>query len=93
MCFQGKCLNNTIAPTGNCLYGDDYVTNNDIGNILNLTSTPILTCSEMIQNLVLNGFDPAFFCQNKQLSFGKSCCQTCSSNLIRKILNKFYEIF
>jgi hypothetical protein len=79
MCFKGKCLNNTQAPVGNCLYGDDYVTNNDIGNILNLTSTTILTCSSMIQSLISRGYDPAFFCQNKKLNFGKSCCQTCSS--------------
>lgn len=92
LCFEGNCVSSLQATTGDCLYGDDYVTINDIGTIIKNITSSLLTCNAIIQILVSNGYDPVWFCQNKQVTFGSACCQTCSSNFIFFEFNKFYTL-
>ena len=76
--MQGQCVSDPRASNKNCLYGDDLVTENDIGNILTFTS-PLMTCINVMQMLISNGYDPVWFCKSSEVTFGNACCDTCSS--------------
>ena len=80
-CIQGQCVNDPLAPTGNCLYGDDYVFNTDFpSNLITLPST-FTTCNTVISYLTSIKADFVYYCQNKVFNFASSCCQTCASEL------------
>ncbi len=80
-CVQGLCVNDPVAPTGNCIYGDDYVSNFDLpSNVLTLPST-LMTCGAAIDYLISINFDFVYFCQNKNFNFGSACCETCNSKI------------
>ena len=33
-CSAGDCINNSQVPIDDCIYGDDLVSSNDIGNLI-----------------------------------------------------------
>jgi hypothetical protein len=43
---------------------------------------PLMTCSNVIQLLASNNYDPIWFCKNSKVSFGSICCRTCAGNVI-----------
>lgn len=82
-CLNGKCVNNSLSPTGPCIYGDDFTASTDLGNVITYPS-PLITCSAAIQLIIKNGLDPAFFCKNQLFSFGSTCCKTCSGTFYNR---------
>ncbi len=59
------------------MFGDDLVSIGKIGSVIPFP-IPLMNCSAVIQLLTLNGLDPVWFCQNSQVAFGTTCCNTCS---------------
>lgn len=63
-----------------CPYGDLLsVTSNDIGNAITLPS-PNMNCTSVFNLLSSLNYDPIWFCKYQSITFGTTCCQTCSSN-------------
>jgi hypothetical protein len=81
-CSSGQCIADPNAPTGDCIYGDDYVSGADINYLVSFTNT-YTTCSAAINTLVQNGLDPVFWCNSTLFPFGKKCCQTCKGKPIK----------
>lgn len=77
--MNGQCVFNAQSPTGACLYGDDLASTTDVGSLFDLPQ-PLMTCGSVIQLLITHGYDPVWFCQNAQVTFGKTCCNTCAGN-------------
>ncbi len=44
---------------GNCLYGDDFVSVNDIGFVFTLPA-PLMACGDVIKLILSNGLDPVW---------------------------------
>jgi hypothetical protein len=58
-CSNKQCVLNPNAPSGDCIFGDDLASGNDIGNIFAVTPA-LVTCNTMIQLLQSNGYDPVW---------------------------------
>ena len=78
-CLNGQCVNNSKAPVGNCLFGDDLTTSSDIGNVITYPQV-LLSCQDAIQLITANGLDPVYFCSTQLVSFGSVCCSSCAGN-------------
>ena len=76
-------MNNSQAPTGTCLYGDDLVSSFNIASIVPLP-TPVMKCNDTIQLLQSYGYDPVLFCTSSDFSFSSTCCQTCAGIMVSK---------
>jgi hypothetical protein len=78
--MQGVCTTDEVSPTGNCIYGDDLVTSNDLLNVVTLPSI-LMTCDAVIKYLISINRDYVFFCKTSGYNFGTACCQTCASKI------------
>lgn len=90
-CSQGQCVNDPSAPTGTCIYGDDYVSSTDLPIQL---PYPLMKCNDVINYLIANNQDFVSYCQNANYGFSSSCCQTCASKKKKrtyKIIDLHYD--
>ena len=87
ICDQGVCVENSIAPEGDCVLGDDVVTSENSGLNSDLTSKfPNIqnTCDQIITFLSSQNLFPIAYCTTNT-QFSSTCCETCKSKLIKLI--------
>ena len=85
MCIQSACVNSSMAPTGNCLFGDDVVTPGNSG--INLPSS-YMTCQATLDYLLSINKSPNYFCRS---SLKQICCQTCLKYNAMTCTDEFFD--
>ena len=77
MCIQGSCVPNQIAPVGNCLFGDDVITQNLVNFPL---PSPNMTCQTLLDYIAdVRKESPYAYCSLN--FFENTCCSTCRSEI------------
>lgn len=74
ICSQKTCTENPKAKVGECLFGDDLVSQEAIGMNLPL---PKMQCKQVLQHVEKIGHAPTAYCTNS--NFRTICCETCKS--------------
>jgi hypothetical protein len=95
---MGACKNDSNAPTGNCIHGDDYASSGMDLNSLLTFPTQHVSCATAINTLVANKMDPVFWCKSDTFNFKKTCCASCAGKLIIllkniQVINFFFHYF
>ena len=77
ICLQNNCVSSNLAPVGNCVFGDDLVTN------LQVIPDPLpmsqMTCGSVTDYLIAEKNQFAYaYCLNPIFRF--TCCNFCISN-------------
>jgi hypothetical protein len=75
-CLQDNCVDDVTASTGNCIFGDEYVFENDIPKVVTPKLPPNPTCESTLLYLQSKNIDIVFACQ---VYLAKRCCDTCAS--------------
>ena len=81
ICDQGVCVSNAIAPTGNCVFGDDVITELNSNLPFPLPNAQN-NCSDVITYISSMNQFPIAYCASN-LIFQKTCCQTCQSIIFK----------
>lgn len=76
ICLQKSCIENDQGKVGECLLGDDIVTQESIG--MNLPS-PKMQCKQVLKHIEKMGQASTAYCTNS--NFRSICCDTCKSKL------------
>jgi hypothetical protein len=81
-CFLGNCINDSSAPIGDCIFGDDVVVNEKVILDLKLPAAQ-MSCDDVIEFAFQNNKSGLAYCYSNSI-FNKTCCKTCQSigNLI-----------
>lgn len=74
MCVKGKCVSHPMAQTGECLYGDDIITQDLVSLQL---MRPQMSCKDFLSYALASDQPPNLYCA--EAKFGKACCQSCKS--------------
>ena len=77
ICEMGTCIEKANAPVGNCLFGDDVITQQITG--LPLTA-PQMTCPNFFNRIQQSGQSISGYCTDGLI--GSTCCQSCKSNCL-----------
>ena len=83
-CLQRQCIENVQAPVGECLFGDDLVTQEAIG--MKLPSSQ-MECKDVLNHITQNNQAATAYCSNS--NFRSICCETCKS---KKMKTYFFGI-
>ncbi len=82
VCDRGACVTNSVAPLGDCVFGDDIVDNQNSGLNSDLVrGFPNIqnSCDEIIKYLSSQNLFPIAYCLTNT-QFALTCCKTCKSN-------------
>jgi hypothetical protein len=74
LCVKSFCTENPKAPLGDCLFGDDVVSEDSIGMKLPVSQ---MSCSAVLDYIVSINQTATAYCSNS--NFRQLCCQTCKS--------------
>ena len=74
LCVKSFCTDSPKAPLGDCLFGDDVVSEESIGMKL---SSKQMTCSSVLGYIMSINQTATAYCSNS--NFRQLCCQTCKS--------------
>ncbi len=88
LCVSGICTEDFTAPIGDCIYGDDLASANNLNQVVSFP-TQYTTCANAIQALIAKDIDPVYWCSSSLFSFRTTCCKTCSSkysNILKTLL-------
>ncbi len=76
-CLLGNCINDSSAPVGDCIFGDDVVVNENVKLDLKLP-TAQMSCDDVIEFAFQNNRSGLAYCYSNSM-FNKTCCKTCQS--------------
>jgi hypothetical protein len=77
ICIEGQCLLDSMAPEGECIFGDDVVINRQV--IAEELPSTQMSCQNALDYLESLGRSPATYCMDP--IFRKTCCHTCKSKI------------
>ncbi|CAF0774887.1 unnamed protein product [Brachionus calyciflorus] len=86
ICLQKSCTENTQAMVGECLFGDDVVTQESIGMKLPLTQ---MECKDVLYHINQIGQAPTAYCSNS--NFRQICCETCQKYDILSCADRYFD--
>ena len=76
-CYLGKCINDSSAPVGDCLFGDDVLVNNTVIQDFDLPSIQ-MNCEDFMEFAYQKNKSGIAYCFSNHM-FNKTCCETCKS--------------
>ena len=77
VCFQYQCVESSLAPVGDCVFGDDLIVD-QLYFSQKLPYSP-MSCEDALAYLASIGIYAYTSCLDKQSQFYKACCSTCKS--------------
>ena len=75
-CWEGNCISDPNAPTGNCIFGDEYNVYYAIPSSFAVLPQTVRKCRDVLNYLGTLGFSITIICGT---FLQNVCCQTCAS--------------
>ncbi|RNA04637.1 cadherin-related tumor suppressor [Brachionus plicatilis] len=86
VCLQKSCIKNAKGLVGECLFGDDLVTQESIG--MNLPS-PQMQCKQVLDHIEKIGQATTAYCKNS--NFRTICCETCKKYEMVSCADRYFD--